>query len=424
MAGIPSVKLCLSLLDAKGTRTCKWDYNGNGWEYQVMAGPVFVLVYTFMGIFVGCLADAANRKVLLSASLMLWSLMTCLMGFVREYWQLVALRFGQGVGEAGCTPFAVSLIADYFSETARGSAMGFYNWGIYMGYSLAFVVGTYATRADIMGMGWRGAFLLSGLPGFAVALLVLVSVQEPPRKHRTGEESAPPGQNLLQRLGPQLRPFLSPALLLLCLAGSVRNAGGYVWAYNVQNYFSLYFPRVDVGRWLSWIPLVGGSLGVLFGGFVSDRVVKRRGLTARVWVLVISQVLASPFLLGALWLSPPYAFLMLIPAYIIGEMWVGVALAIVVELVPSSIRTSAVAVYLFIITNIGGSAPLLVTPLSALCGLRGALILLYPGAYLTGSILFLAILCVIRRGRPKPDSEDLEPLLQEPDPGPEDKKST
>lgn len=67
--------------------------------------------------------------------------------------------------------------------------------------------------------------------------------------------------------------------------------GGYVWAYNAQIYFSQYFPGEDVGRWLSWIPLVGGSFGVLFGGFISDRVVKKRGLPARVWVLVISQVI-------------------------------------------------------------------------------------------------------------------------------------
>jgi hypothetical protein len=84
--------------------------------------------------------------------------------------------------------------------------------------------------------------------------------------------------------------FLSPSLLILCLAGSIRNAGGYVWAYNTQPYFDKYYPDVNLGYWMSWIPLVGGSMGVLLGGVISDQVIKNRGLYARVWVLVFSQV--------------------------------------------------------------------------------------------------------------------------------------
>ncbi|GCB84383.1 hypothetical protein scyTo_0024926, partial [Scyliorhinus torazame] len=77
--------------------------------------------------------------------------MTLLMGFVKRYWHLLILRFGQGISEAGCTPFAVSLIMDYFPKELRGSAMGFYNWGIYAGYSLSYAVGNYVTRANILG---------------------------------------------------------------------------------------------------------------------------------------------------------------------------------------------------------------------------------------------------------------------------------
>lgn len=87
-----------------------------------------------------------------------------------------------------------------------------------------------------------------------------------------------------------LKTFFQPSLLLLFLAGSIRNAGGYVWAYNTQPYFSKYYPDTNVGEYMSWIPLVGGSLGVVLGGFISDRLVKGRGTYARVWVLVVSQV--------------------------------------------------------------------------------------------------------------------------------------
>lgn len=88
-----------------------------------------------------------------------------------------------------------------------------------------------------------------------------------------------------------LLAYLQPVLLLLCVAGGVRQGGGLVWAYNVKAYFEQYYcGRVNVGEYLSWVPLVGGSLGAVVGGYVSDRLAKSRGVTARLWVLVVSQV--------------------------------------------------------------------------------------------------------------------------------------
>ncbi|XP_067867937.1 protein spinster homolog 1-like [Heterodontus francisci] len=405
---------CLALLNENKTRYCQWNYDGAGWEYQVMAGPVFILIFTFTGIFFGFVADRVNRKNFLSVSLFLWSLMTLLMGFAKRYWHLVLLRFGQGISEAGCTPFAVSLIMDYFPKVSRGLAMGFYNWGIYAGYSLSYAVGNYVTRANILGQGWRWAFFLSAIPGFIVSAILLLTVREF-RAAKTSDDDDKTtvthrltlGQKVLQCL----RPFIRPPLLLLCLAGSVRNAGGYVWAYNTQLYFNLYYSGVDVGHWLSWIPLVGGCLGAVSGGFISDQLVKRRGLYARVWVLVLSQVAAAPFVAGALWLNPPYCFLSLIPANIMGEMGIGVTLTVIVELVTPSIRTPAVAIYIFIISNVGGNAPLLVTPLTVLWGLRVALLVLCPGMYITGSLLYLLTLCVLSRDQELVSDEESRPLL-------------
>lgn len=77
---------------------CKWDYNGQGFEYQIVAGPVFIVIYTFAGIFISFAADRYNRKMMLAACLILWSTMTILTGFIKEYWQLVLLRFGLGFG--------------------------------------------------------------------------------------------------------------------------------------------------------------------------------------------------------------------------------------------------------------------------------------------------------------------------------------
>ncbi|RUS76157.1 hypothetical protein EGW08_016069 [Elysia chlorotica] len=380
---------CLSVVNANGTSLCKWDYSGQGWGYQILAGPVFILIYT------NCM------KIFLRFS-------TFLLDHIHR--------------EAGCTPFAASLIADYFNEAYRGAALGIYNFGIYFGYSLAYAIGNFITLADINGQGWRWAFILPGIPGILLGFVIAVTVKEPLRAKKSGvddsESSSPTSSGETTGQGPAKIPlktkavliskaFLSPSLLLLCLAGSIRNAGGYVWAYNTQPYFdAVGVSKETTGSYMSWIPLVGGSLGVLFGGFISDRIVKRRGLYARIFVLVASQFVAAPFAAGALFLDVPWSFISLIPANIIGEMWVGVTLAVGVELVPAQVRTSAVAVYLFIISNIGGNVPLLVPPIqhsfedrgyTKAEALRGALYILYPGLFVLGGVFFLLTLFVVRR---------------------------
>ena len=116
-------------------------------------------------------------------------------------------------------------------------------------------------------------------------------------------------------------------------------------------------------------------------------------------------MLAAPFAAGALFLPYPWCFLSLIPANVIGEMWIGVATAIVVDLVPSKIRTASIAVYLFIITVIGGNFNVIVDPiqksfeddgLSDSYSYRWALFLTYPGLYVLSSLLFIVTFFLMR----------------------------
>ena len=77
---------------------CEWNYNGQGFAYQIVAGPVFVVVHTFAGIFISFAADKYKRKVMLASCLLIWSVITVLTGFIKEYWQFVLLRIGLGIG--------------------------------------------------------------------------------------------------------------------------------------------------------------------------------------------------------------------------------------------------------------------------------------------------------------------------------------
>ena len=177
-----------------------------------------------------------------------------------------------------------------FLQELRGSALGVYYFGIYIGYSLAFAIGNGIDQT----LGWRWVFYLSGIAGIVVAPIVLFTVREPDRnsiKTAKSNERKPVDKiSSRQRFILLLITFLMPGMAVLCIAGGIRNAGGYVWAYNTQIYFQKFYSREIISRFMSWIPLVGGSIGAVVGGVISDLLVKKRGTTARIWVLFTSQV--------------------------------------------------------------------------------------------------------------------------------------
>merc|ERR1711988_1497600 len=80
--------------------SCSWSYSGQGWQYQVLAGPAFIIVFTISGVVMGYLADRVCRPKLLSGAVFVMSLSLMLMGFSTKYWQLVLLRMGVAAGEA------------------------------------------------------------------------------------------------------------------------------------------------------------------------------------------------------------------------------------------------------------------------------------------------------------------------------------
>ncbi|XP_076091392.1 MFS-type efflux pump MSMEG_3705-like isoform X2 [Mytilus galloprovincialis] len=412
--------LCLDIRNGNGSYVCKWDYNGQGLEYQLVAGPVFIVIYTFSGIFISFAADKYNRKVMLASCLVIWSTMTLLTGFVNSYWQIVILRFGLGIGEAGCTPFAASMIADYFPKQSRGLALGVYNWGIYIGYSMSYAFGNFISKANINNQGWRWSYFLAAIPGIAIAALLFLTVKDPPRQQSEPDKDADKEQNTMSvkyKAKRVFSRFFNPSVMLLLLASSIRNAAGYVISYNTQQYFTdLHQTKEQIGDYMSWIPIVGGILSVTVGGLLSDVIVKRLGLYSRVIVIIISLTLAAPFAAGTLFFLPPYAYLCQIPTYLFGEMWIGITIAVLVELVPSDIRTTGIAVYLFIITNIGGNIQLLVPVIKNYIkemhkhdipkypdvnALRTALYILYPGPYLYAAFIFVFVMFLMRRDQRK-----------------------
>ena len=130
-------------------------------QIGLMTGLAFAVFYTVLGIPLARLADRANRVSIISAALVVWSGMTALCGMAQNFGQMLAARIGVGVGEAGCSPPAHSLIADYFPPEKRASALSIYALGIPIGSILGLLAGGWIAEF----YGWRMAFYLVGLPG-------------------------------------------------------------------------------------------------------------------------------------------------------------------------------------------------------------------------------------------------------------------
>jgi len=146
-------------------------------QFGLLTGFGFALLYTIVGIPLARYADAAHRVWIMTVCVALWSLMTMLCGLATEvtigsitigaFWVLLMCRVGVGIGEAGCTPPANSLIADYFAPRDRAQALGVYSMGVTLGGMFANLIGGWVTDA----FDWRTAFYVVGLPGLLIAVV-------------------------------------------------------------------------------------------------------------------------------------------------------------------------------------------------------------------------------------------------------------
>ena len=165
-------------------------------QMGVLYGLAFALFYTLLGIPLGRLADRGSRRAIIGIGIAAWSVMTVLCGLARTYEQLLLARFGVAIGEAALAAPALSLLADYFAPNRRATALSVYALGIYLGAGLANLVGGAVLSGldenamlvwPIIGTirPWQSVFIVVGLPGLIVALL-MATVREPERRE-TGQ---------------------------------------------------------------------------------------------------------------------------------------------------------------------------------------------------------------------------------------------
>ena len=336
-------------------------------QLGLLSGIAFALFYVTMGIPIARLADRHNRVNIISISIFLWSLMTALSGFAANFTQLLLARIGVGIGEAGCTPPAHSLLADYFTKEKRSSALSIYSLGLPLGSVLGLMAGGWVAQL----YGWRVAFFMVGLPGLVLALMVKFSVREPQRgladglqeqKNQIGE--TPDKAASAPRMGEVLRFLWSNKMFRhITIGTSLLAFAGFASASWIPPflYRSHGMGLGEIGSWLALLTLVSGVTGTLGGGFMGDRLSKR-DLRWYVWLPVIVLLIGVPFSIAGLLVENKYLALALwVLPTISYSVYVGPVMALIQRLAGIRIRAVTVAIFLFFTNLIGmGGGPLVI----------------------------------------------------------------
>jgi predicted MFS family arabinose efflux permease len=271
-------------------------------QLGLLAGTAFAALYAVSGVPTARLAERFSRVTILSIALAVWSAFTTAFAATSGFAQLVIARIGVGVGEAGCSPCAHSLISDYYPRASRTSALSVYSCGLSLGYLFVAYVGGWVT----LHQGWRAACVAIGLPGVAMALLFRMLVREPPRGLADGLAAPPPPPWALASEVAALASvartlFLSWPVANLILGLTVASFASYgSWAF-----IPAYFPRAfgldyaTAGWVLGLVGSVPVALGTLAGGFLTDFL----GARSPRWYALIPAaglLAATPFYVAAL----------------------------------------------------------------------------------------------------------------------------
>jgi MFS family permease len=312
-------------------------------QISLLQGAGFALIYAVAGLPCGRLADSMNRRNLIAGGVLVWSLATVACGFAFDFWSFLAARIAVGLGEAALVPAASSLIIDFFSPRQRGAALGVFSLGAVFGSGVALLVGGALLALIDAGKlnflfssekfaAWRQLLVLVGAPGF-VLLPFLLLIAEPTRQHSSGLlPIAEVFRHLLANQG---------AVLRVCLVKAILAAGDYgliSWLPTLlqRNY---HLPPLAVGGVLALSVSLSGAIASVAGGAVSDWVVRRWGVPARVVLLLGCYPLTVAGALGIFFARTGQQAAWAMAVWAIGHI-------VMQEWVPNEMRATTIAVSL------------------------------------------------------------------------------
>ena len=345
-------------------------------QLGLLGGLGFALLYTVLGVPIARIAERVSRVNVMAICITIWSAFTALCGLAPNFGIMFLMRIGVGIGEAGCSPPAHSLISDYYEPKRRASALSVYAFGIPLGGMLGAVLGGVIAQY----LNWRMAFFIVGLPGVLVALALKLIVKEPPRGHSeiearpalpedvTPDEPAPK-RSFADEIGFEVRElwvvgkriFGTWSFLNMTLGVTLASFAGY----GAGAFSSPYFIRTFglglalVGGLFGLIGGVSSGSGTLVGGFVTDWLSKR----SAAWYALVPGIglsIAVPIYLVAFtrtnWQAA--AWILLLPG-IFQYTYLGPTFGVIQNAVDQRRRATATAL-LFLFLNLialGGGPP-------------------------------------------------------------------
>jgi MFS family permease len=315
-----------------------------------LIGLTFALFYATLGMPIAMLADRSNRRNIIAAATTVWSIMTVACAYVGSFTQLALTRIGVGIGEAGSSPPSHSMIADLFSPEKRATAMGIFALGVNIGLLIAYLGGGWMSD----NWGWRTTFVVVGLPGLVIALLVRFTISEPTRgaaeRDRAVARQTAPGFWVVART-----MWNTPATRHVVLGSALAGFVGYGMVLWLPAFFvrSHGLSQTETGLTLALMAGVVGGLGTFTAGRLADLLAHRdpRWLS---WVVALAKAGLVPFLVVFFLMDDlvPALLVYLVPAFF-GGFYLAPTFAMIQALVPVEMRSVAAAICLFLLNIIG-----------------------------------------------------------------------
>jgi MFS family permease len=341
-------------------------------QIALLQGFAFAAFYVSVGIPLGFVADAVNRRRLLIIGVLFWSAATMASGLAHSFGEMFAARLTIGVGEAVLGPCAVGMIGDLFPENKRGRPMALY----VLGSMVAFGIGSALTGA-IMGAApqgafadipifaglssWRIAFLLIGALGLPLALLLLTlkDTRVAPSEEVVGGLHLRETMALLATRKTLLLPLYA---MLALFAGGGAAASGWGAAMLTRLFATT---PADAGKALGVAQIGWALAGALLASLIVDRIGDRWGVKGK--IRFAGGVAFTTILACFGFVAPGYSSAVALTALVMGTSAVfgATMLSVIADIIPPQSRGVAVALYAFVMTMIGGSlGPLAVAGLT------------------------------------------------------------
>jgi MFS family permease len=328
----------------------KIDLSLSDFQLGILQGLAFSLLYAFLGLPIGRLAERIPRVPIIAVALLFWSAMTAACGLITTFMQLLICRVGVGMGEAGSQPATSSLVGDHFPRSERASVMGLIMLGSPAGTFLGAIVGGWVAGL----WGWRAAFFVLGLPGILVGLVVLFLLKEPQRGLADAlppPRSPPPDFLAFMKIVARKR-----ALLLVILGGALAGFG----MTSISQFLAVYLARnyhlsvQAAGSLYGTISALALGSGLIIGSFGTDWLAKRGDARWPAWGAAIGLFIAPMLYWTAFNTESPWlGSAMLVVAGSTLLVYYGPTLGMIQNMLEPRMRATGAALFAILYTIFG-----------------------------------------------------------------------